>query len=64
MTLQQILIFLSGKKSVIATIIMGFVSYFAAKGYIGEYEVTLITVIVGAVCGTASYATGKYIYGK
>ena len=56
---NKILIFLSGKKSVIATILMGIVAYLATKGIIGDAEVTLLTLVVGAIFGITSYATGK-----
>jgi len=63
-TLKAILKLLSGKKSAFSAIIMGVVAYLAAKSIIGEAEVTLITVIVAALFGGASYATGKLIYNK
>ena len=57
--MNKILIWLSGKKSVIATILMGVVAYLATKGTIGEPEVALLTLVIGAIFGTVSYATGK-----
>jgi uncharacterized membrane protein (DUF441 family) len=57
--MKNILKFLSGKKSIIATILMGIVAYLATKGVLGEAEVTLLTLIIGTIFGTASYATGK-----
>ena len=39
--MKNILTFLSGKKSAIATILMGIVAYLATKGFLGEPEVIL-----------------------
>ena len=63
-TLTQILIWLSGKKSTIATVCMGVVAYLATKAIIGEAEVVLLTLVVGALFGSTSYATGKLVYKK
>lgn len=57
--MNKLLIFLSGKKSVIATILMGIVAYLATKWIIGDAEVALLTLVIGAIFGTVSYATGK-----
>ena len=62
--LIKILIWLSGKKSGIVTILMGIIAYLAAKLIIGEAEVVLLTLLVGTIFGSASYATGKLIYNK
>jgi len=62
--LQFLLEFLSGKKGTIATILMGIVAYLAAKDLLGEPEVVLATLIIGALFGTTSYFTGKLVYGK
>ena len=61
--MENILKFLSWKKSVIATIIMAIVAYLATKGIIWEAEVVMISSIVAALFGTASAATQK-IYSK
>lgn len=63
-TLTQILIWLSGKKSTIATIAMGVVAYLATKTILGEAEVVLATLIIGSIFGGTSYATGKLVYKK
>jgi hypothetical protein len=62
--LTTILTWLSGKKGTIAIILEGVIAYLASKSLIGEPEVILFTVILGALFGTASYATGKLVYGK
>ncbi|MCP5375194.1 MAG: hypothetical protein H6743_03760 [Rickettsiaceae bacterium] len=62
--LKQLLTLLSGKKAVIATVLMGIVAYMATKNILGEAEVTLATLIIGTLFGTASIATGKLVYGK
>ena len=60
----QILKWLSGKKGSIATILMGVVAYLATKGILGQAEITLITLIVVTIFGTASIATKNLIYKK
>ena len=62
--LKSILVYLSGKKSAIASIIGLVVGYYAAAGTIGQNEVILIMGITTILFGSASYATGKYIYNK
>ena len=62
--MKNILTFLSGKKSAIATILMGIVAYLATKGFLGEPEVILLTLIIGTIFGGVSYATGKIVYNK
>lgn len=62
--MKKLLTFLSGKKSVIATVLMGAVAYMASLQYIGEAEVAFLTIIVGALFGGASYATKKIVYNK
>ena len=62
--MEKVLLWFSGKKGVSATILMAFVAYAAAKGLISEPEVTLFTVIIGALFGSASYATKKLVYKK
>lgn len=62
--LRTLLTWLSGKKSVIATILMGAVAYGAAKEYLGEPEVAFATVVIAALFGTTSYITGKVVYNK
>lgn len=63
-TLKEILQFLSGKKGTIATILMGVIAYLSTKEILGEAEVVLATLIVGALFGTASYYTSKLVYNK
>lgn len=60
--MKTILTFLSGKKSVIASLIGLIVSYLATKTILGEAEVLLIMGITTLIFGTASYATGKIVY--
>lgn len=62
--MTQLLQFLSGKKGTIATILMGIVSYLATKDILGEPEVVLATLIIGALFGTASHYTAKLIYNR
>ena len=62
--MKNILTFLSGKKSAIATILMGIVAYLATKSLLGEPEVVFLTLLVGTIFGGASYATGKIVYNK
>jgi len=62
--MEKVLEFLSGKKGIIATILMGVVAYLASLGIIGEAEIALATIIISALFGTASYYTGRLVYGK
>jgi len=57
--MKKLLLFLSGKKSAIATILMGVIAYLATKEILGEPEVALATLICLTLFGTASYYTGK-----
>ncbi len=57
--MSKILLFLSGKKSVIASIIMTAVAYLATKGFLGEAEVTLLGALTTIIFGATAYATGK-----
>lgn len=57
--LEKILKFLSGKKALLATVLGAIEAYLATKGIIGEAEVILISTILGAIFGTASYFTGR-----
>lgn len=57
--LNKFLLLLSGKKSVIATILTALNGYLTIKGIYGEAEFTLITVIIGTLFGAASYQTCK-----
>jgi len=63
-TLKQVLQFLAGKKSAIASILGAVVAYLAAKGLLGELEVVLIGSIMTVIFGGTSYFTGKLIYKK
>lgn len=62
--LRNILSWLSGKKSVISSVIMTVVAYLATKEVLGESEVILIGSLTALIFGTASIATAKYIYNK
>lgn len=62
--MKKVLIFLSGKKSAMSSVIMTIVAYLSAKLIIGELEVVLIGSLVTIIFGGASYATGKFIYKK
>lgn len=57
--MEKILMFLSGKKSVIATILMAIAGYCSTKGYIDLDLFGLITVLIGTIFGVASYQTAK-----
>lgn len=63
-TIKEILVWLSGKKGAIATILMGIVAYLATKDVLGEPEVVLATLIIGTIFGSVSYITGRIVYGK
>lgn len=60
--IYTVLKFLSGKKSSIATILMGVVAYLSTKEILGEPEVILITLIVATLFGTASVVTKRVVY--
>lgn len=60
--IYTVLKFLSGKKSSIATILMGVVAYLSTKEILGEPEVILITIIVATLFGTASAVTKSIVY--
>ena len=62
--MTKILTFLSGKKGVIASVIMTVVGYYSATGVLGQNEVILIGSLCTILLGSASYATGKYVYNK
>ena len=62
--LVQILTFLSGKKSIIAGIITTTSAYLALTGVISNDLAVYINAISLLVFGSASYATGKVVYGK
>jgi len=57
--MENILKWLSWKKSIIATIVMTVTAYLSAKQYIWESEVVLIWWIVWAIMWTVSYQTKK-----
>jgi hypothetical protein len=61
--IEKILKFLSGKKAVIASIILTVVAYLATKSILGEAEVVLIGTLTTALFGSASIATKK-VYNK
>ena len=60
--MEKLLLFLSGKKGAIASIIGLIVGYLATQGILHEAEVVLIMGITGIVFGTASYHTKKLFY--
>lgn len=60
--MKNILIWLSGKKGSIATILMGIVAYLATKEILGEPEIVLITIIVTTIFGATSIATRNIVY--
>jgi len=62
--ITKILKYLSGKKGAIASLIGLVVGYLAAVGTFGENEVLLIMGITTILFGSASYATGKFVYKK
>ena len=57
--MDKLLLFLSGKKSSFATLIMGVIAYLATKGVLGEPEVALATLVCLVLFGSASYYTKK-----
>jgi membrane protein DedA with SNARE-associated domain len=57
--MEKLLIFLSGKKAVIASVILTVSGYLAAKQILGEAEVVLIGSLVAVIFGSASYVTGQ-----
>ncbi len=57
--IHNVLIWLSGKKSVIASLIGTITAYLAVKGFLGEAEVGLIGSISFLFFGTASMATSS-----
>lgn len=57
--MKTILQSLSGKKSIIASVIMTIVAYLWAKGYLGADETTVLWTLVTIIFGTASYQTGQ-----
>jgi type IV secretory pathway VirB2 component (pilin) len=57
--MRELLLWLSGKKSVIATILMAIAGYCSTKGYLDLDLFGLITVLIGTIFGVASYQTGK-----
>lgn len=61
--MEKLLIFLSGKKSIIASVILTVSGYLAAKEVLGEAEVILIGSLVTIIFGAASYKTGK-VFGR
>ena len=57
--METLLLWLSGKKGAIASVIGLVVAYLATQGVLGEAEVVLIMGISGVLFGTASHYTGK-----
>lgn len=60
--LKSILSFLSGKKSVIASIILTTVGYLGTLGYLDGNTVVYIGAMVALIFGTASVATKNMVY--
>lgn len=59
-----ILKWLSGKKNIIQGIIATTSAFLAFKGLISPEDATYINAINLLIFGSASYATGKFIYNK
>lgn len=57
--MKELLIWLSGKKGSIASLIGLVVAYLATQAILGEAEVILIMGITTVLFGTASRLTGK-----
>ena len=57
--MEKLLIWLSGKKSIIATIIITINGYLYAKAYYGDAEFALISTLIGVIFGYAGYETKK-----
>ena len=55
--MEKLLLFLSWKKGIIATILSALNGYLLFKGIYGEPEFILITTILGALFGWASLLT-------
>jgi hypothetical protein len=62
--LKSILVWLSGKKSIIAGLITTTSAYLVEVGQIDSATGAYIAAICLLVFGTASIATGKIVYGK
>jgi len=62
--MTSILNWLSGKKSIIAGIITTTSAFLALQGIITAEWATYINAMSLIIFGTASYATGKIVYGK
>lgn len=62
--MKKVLEFLSGKKGIIASILMTFVAYLANKGIISEAETILIGSLCTIIFGGVSYATKTLVYKK
>jgi len=57
--LNQVLIWLSGKKSILSIILMALNTYLVSKGIYGELEFTLITTSLVAIFGVAGIQTQR-----
>jgi len=57
--MDKLLIWLSGKKGAIASILMGVIAYLGTIEVLGSAEVALAALICTVLFGTASYQTGK-----
>ena len=62
--MEKVLKILSGKKGVVASVIMTIVAYLSAEQVLGTNAVVLIGSLTTILFGSASYATAKYIYNK
>lgn len=62
--IKSILIWLSGKKSIIAGLVTTTSAYLVDIGHIDPTTGAYIAAISLLIFGTASVATGKIVYGK
>jgi len=62
--LLQALKWLSGKKSALIGILALVITYLLTEGIINDNLAYLLNGILAILGGAASYATGRFIYGK
>jgi len=62
--LKKLLIFLSGKKNIVAGILSTTAAFLALKGVIDADTNVYIATLILLIFGSASLATGKWIYPK
>lgn len=63
-TFSKILLWLSGKKGALASIVGAVNTYLYAKDVYGDLEAALVATISLVIFGGASYATSKLVYKK